>query len=51
LIGLFNNNLVLRTLIDGSSTFLEHLQHVHEVLKAAREHPSSFRAQGSRGNG
>jgi hypothetical protein len=29
-------------LVDGSSTFLEHLQRVHEVRKAAREHPSSF---------
>lgn len=47
----FNHNLVLRTLVDGASTFLEHLQRVHEVRKAAREHPSSFRAQGSRGNG
>lgn len=39
LIGFFNNHLVLRTLVDGS-TFLEHLQRVHEVLKAARGHPS-----------
>ena len=38
LIGFFNNNLVLRTQIDGSLTFLDLLARVHEVLRAAREH-------------
>ena len=50
-IGFLDEDLVLRTLVDGSSTFLEHLQRVHPVLKAAWEHQSSFRARGSRGNG
>jgi len=38
LIGFFNNNLVLRTRLDGAMTFLELLSQVHEVVLAAREH-------------
>jgi amino acid adenylation domain-containing protein len=38
LTGYFNNNLVLRTQLDGSLTFVELLSRVHEVLEAAREH-------------
>lgn len=38
LIGFFNNNLVLRTQLDGAATFLELLPKVAEVLRAAREH-------------
>ncbi|WP_281313837.1 non-ribosomal peptide synthetase/type I polyketide synthase [Polyangium sp. y55x31] len=38
LIGYFNNNLVLRTQLDGALTFEELLPRVGEVLRAAREH-------------
>jgi amino acid adenylation domain-containing protein len=37
-IGYFNNNLVLRTQLDASLTFVELVSRVHAVLKAAREH-------------
>ncbi|MDI3282428.1 non-ribosomal peptide synthetase/type I polyketide synthase [Polyangium sp. 15x6] len=38
LLGYFNNNLVLRTQLDGALTFEELLPRVGEVLRAAREH-------------